>query len=614
MFGVLTLIIIGDATFDILSAITISYPQSVPISLNITLNQLYYFAQMSLAPLLYLFLLSMTNLVTTKYRKRIILSFLPFLLILVIWFANPITGHYFYFDSALNYSRGPLLPLLYFSLGYFLCLVVFILVLKRKDLQNNQIYSMLTFIFFSALMIVLQFFIPELLITGFAASMALVMTYLTLQNPAETLDDLTGVFNRNSLFQQIRQKRKLDGMQYFAVVSLDDFNDITKNIGIKDGNKFLCAFTESMKDFSKSSQIFKYSGDTFVVVFLNERQLEDFVSKMKKRLLLPWEVGNLELVMSASLYYSEGIPPIREEDYFSIILDQMLFKGKEIGSSLILPINQKEIFEILRMHHIEESLRVALENDKLDVYLQPVYCPKSDMFVSAEALVRFTDEKMGSIRLVDFLPMAEKNGMIVQIGRQVLGKVCKFIDENQLYKNSGIKRIMINLSVIEAVRTDLVSSVDDCLKKNNIPPGFLGFEITETNSSLGGNILTKNMLALKNRGFSFALDDFGTGYANLDCIIALPFNAVKLDSSMVVKGQEDEKMFIILSEHIQMFKRMGLRVIVEGVETDEHLELLKGLPVDLIQGYYYAKPMPLETAANFMIEYNKGKNDNEPNC
>lgn len=122
------------------------------------------------------------------------------------------------------------------------------------------------------------------------------------------------------------------------------------------------------------------------------------------------------------------------------------------------------------------------------------------------------------------------------------------------------------------------------------------------------------MLALKNRGFSFALDDFGTGYANLDCIIALPFNAVKLDSSMVVKGQEDEKMFIILSEHIQMFKRMGLRVIVEGVETDEHLELLKGLPVDLIQGYYYAKPMPLETAANFMIEYNKGKNDNEPNC
>jgi EAL domain-containing protein (putative c-di-GMP-specific phosphodiesterase class I) len=235
------------------------------------------------------------------------------------------------------------------------------------------------------------------------------------------------------------------------------------------------------------------------------------------------------------------------------------------------------------------------------------------MFVSAEALVRFTDEKIGTINPDDFISLAEKNGMIFQIGRQVMRKVCRFIDENQVHENSGLNRISVNLSILEAVRSDLVASVENCHKGRNIPYGFIGFEITETNASLGGDLFTKNMLDLVDKGFSFAMDDFGTGYANLDSIIGLPFQAVKLDGALISAGKKNEKMYIILTEHIQMFKRMGLTVIVEGVETRDQVELLKDLPVDLIQGYYYAKPMPMEAAVSFIREYNRGKNQNESN-
>ena len=176
VFGLLTLVIIGDATFDILAAITISYPESVPMPLNLTLNQIYYLAQMSLAPMLYLFMLSMTYLLVKKHRKRIILSFLPLAVALIIWIGNPLTGHFFYFDSALNYFRGPLMLALYGLGAYFLSLVVGLMIVKRKNLRKNQLYSMIVFLIVSVVVVTSQFLIPQLLITGFAVSIALLRT------------------------------------------------------------------------------------------------------------------------------------------------------------------------------------------------------------------------------------------------------------------------------------------------------------------------------------------------------------------------------------------------------------------------------------------------------
>ncbi len=613
VFGILILVIIADAIFDILAAVTISYPGSVPLSINIALSQGYYLAQMLLAPLLYLFILSMTNLLIEKYKKLIIASFLPLAIGFIIWLGNPVTGHFFYFDSEFNYLKGPLMMALYSLGGYYLLMVAALLIVKRKVMRSNQRYSIITFMILSVVIVTIQFLIPELLITGFAASIALVMTYLTLQNPVETLDDLTGIFNRSALFQHIRENKDLDGIQHFAVIALDDFSGLVKNIGIERGNKLLVLFVDFIKKYSETSQIFRYSGDVFVAIFRNEKRQKDFIENMNRRMKFPWLLGNLEIALSSSIYYSEGIPPIRKEDRFSLIVDQMMFKGDELGKGVTVPITHQEIYEILRMHHIEESLRDALEEEKLDVYLQPIYCPQVDMFVGAEALVRFTEEKMGELQLGEFIPLAEKNGMILQIGRQVMKKVCKFADENKLYKDSGLRQISINLSVLEAVRSDLITSIERCHQENNIPYGFIGFEITETNSSLGGDLFIKNMLELVDKGFSFALDDFGTGYSNLDSVIALPFHSVKLDRALLVAGQENEKMYIILAEHIKMFKRMGLRVVVEGVETLEHVSLIKDLPLDLIQGFYYSKPMPMEAAANFIREYNKGKSEDEPN-
>lgn len=614
VFGVLTLVIIADNIFDILAAIAISYPESVPLVLNIAVNQLYYVAQMTLAPLLYLFVLSLTNLLVKKYRRRIIISFLPFIFYFVIWLGNPVTGYFFYFDNEFNYYRGPWMVSLYSLGGYFLILAIVMVILKRKNLRNNQLYSIAVFIVFSVVIVVFQFLIPTLLITGFATAVALTMTYLTLQNPVETIDDLTGAFNRTALSYHIQENENLDGIEHFVVISFDDYSGVVKNIGVERGNLLLSSVTEFMRTHSERSQIFRYANDVFVALFSNEKHLKDFVDDMERRMLFPWVLEKLEINISISLYYSDNIPAILKEDRLSLIIEQIIFKGKELGNRIVFPIDQDEINEILRMHNVEEAVRLALKQDKFDVYLQPIYCIKSDSFVSAEALIRLTDEKIGPIKLSDLIPIAEETGMILPIGRQVRNKVFRFVEENNLYEDKVIKRIMINLSALEVIRTDLVSDIDKCYKDYNVPYEFIGLEVTETNSSLGGNIFEKNMRELAGKGIAFALDDFGTGYANLDSVIALPFNLVKLDGTLVTYSEKNEKVFIVLAEHIQMFNRMGLKVIVEGVETKEQVSLLRDLPVDLIQGYYYAKPMPLVEAIKFMKEYNKGKKHNGENC
>jgi EAL domain-containing protein (putative c-di-GMP-specific phosphodiesterase class I)/GGDEF domain-containing protein len=614
LFGVFIVFIMLACFLNVVGAITISYAYLVPPFLNMVINQLFYFLQITLPVLLYLFVLNLTEMMTPRNKKIILWSLVPYGLEFVLWLANPFTGHFFYFTSDFLYYRGHLNWLLYVILFHYFLLTAGALFKYRKSLRRDQLYTISSFLVFTFIAVMVSKMFPHLLLTGFASSLALAMTYLTLKNPVETQDDITHAFNRTALSNVIKEREIIKGIEDFVVISLDDYNGISKLLGVERAHLLLQKWTDHLKEIARGAQVFRYSGDIFLVLFEKEKELKNFMELYQRRMVFPWNVGDMEATVPASIFYSKDIPSIRKEDRLALIIDQMISLGKEVGNRVVMPIDEAAIQNILRQYRVEQALRKALDEDKLDVYLQPVYCPASDMFVSAEALVRFQDEKLGIIKLTEFIPLAEKNGMITRIGRQVLKKVCQYVRDNGVIEDSGLKRIMIKLSVLEAMRTDLVKSVTDILEEFEIPSEFIGFEITETNSALGGDLFIKNMLDLVERGISFALDDFGTGYANLDSIIALPFRAVKLDSSLVSASKGNEKIFIVLSEHIRMFKRMGLRVIVEGVENQQHVDLIKELPVDLIQGFYYARPMPLAKAVDFVRTYNKGKADQGNQC
>ena len=242
----------------------------------------------------------------------------------------------------------------------------------------------------------------------------------------------------------------------------------------------------------------------------------------------------------------------------------------------------------------------ALANHYFSVFYQPIYDTKTGKFSSAEALLRLRDPKYGYISPQLFIPLAEKSGAIHAIGSFVLEEVVKFIASDD-FKQLGVDYIEINLSVMQCLRSDLADEIIDLTRKYKVPPSKINLEITETASGYSQSKLNTNITKLTENGFTVSLDDFGTGYSNLMRIAQLPLNIVKLDRAFVVM-EESGGNYIIIKNLIRMLKDMNLRVLVEGIETEEMMESFTQMGVDEIQGFYYSRPLTKSAYLRFLKE------------
>ena len=199
---------------------------------------------------------------------------------------------------------------------------------------------------------------------------------------------------------------------------------------------------------------------------------------------------------------------------------------------------------------------------------------------------------LGFISPEIFIPMAEEQGMIDEIGTIVFEKVCSFAAENRLWEK-GINYIEVNLSGMQSVDPSLPAQLSSIMQKYSIEPRFINLEITETASIDGGELLDANMKRLRSLGCHFSMDDFGTGYSNLSQMAKVHFELVKLDKSLIwpAFGENPDEPLVILNSCIAMILQLGAHIVAEGVETEEQAEFLAERGVSYLQGYYYSKPI-----------------------
>ena len=218
--------------------------------------------------------------------------------------------------------------------------------------------------------------------------------------------------------------------------------------------------------------------------------------------------------------------------------------------------------------------------------------------VFKDGIVRLKDEKYGFISPEVFIPVAEKSGAIHKIGDFVLEQVCAFIASDE-YKKLGMSYIEVNLSVVQCMQPKLANHIMEILTRYGVRPEQLNLEITETAASISQQALEDNIKDLTNMGMKFSLDDFGTGYSNMQRIVKLPFDIIKLDRTFT-ELYDNPKLGIVLTNAINMIKAMKMKIVVEGVETEEMLKLFSELECEYIQGYYFSKPIPREEFVKFI--------------
>ncbi|MDE7281012.1 MAG: EAL domain-containing protein, partial [Ruminiclostridium sp.] len=248
---------------------------------------------------------------------------------------------------------------------------------------------------------------------------------------------------------------------------------------------------------------------------------------------------------------------------------------------------------------IEQLIIDALDNDRLEVWYQPIYSTKLNRFTAAEALVRIRDKDGNLVPPGAFIETAESNGTILQIGETVFRKVCRFLNQNDM-RQYGISYIEVNLSMVQCANKQLARDYIKIMKEYDISPDLINLEITESASTNTKNTLLDNMKELMDYGVNFSLDDFGTGQSNLDYIVDMPVDIVKFDKGMTNAYFENGKAKYIMDAATNMIHGMDLKIVSEGIETEEQFNTMQDLGISFIQGYYFSKPLPEKEFLDFV--------------
>jgi len=265
--------------------------------------------------------------------------------------------------------------------------------------------------------------------------------------------------------------------------------------------------------------------------------------------------------------------------------------AKTSGKGSIVYAKNLDLNALRQEKAIEKAVENAIANNTIEVYYQPIFNTEKQCYTSAEALVRLKDENLGNIPPDVFIPIVERNGIIVKLGILIFEKVCQFIQKVNL-KETSIEYIEVNVSVVQCMQRDFVDELIEIMDRYHVTPDQINLEVTETAATNSLAILQENIEKLHERGISFSLDDYGSGYSTLGYIHQLPFKIIKLDRIMVWDAFDNEKAGITLKFTVGMLKELKVRIVAEGVETEEQQVHLEGIGCDYLQGWYYSKAIP----------------------
>ncbi len=249
------------------------------------------------------------------------------------------------------------------------------------------------------------------------------------------------------------------------------------------------------------------------------------------------------------------------------------------------------------MAHLLEE---AVMDNSIEIHFQPIYSIEKEKITSLEVLARLKDENKNYINPEYFIHVAEESHTIIPLGEQIFRKACIFANRNKIF-DYGIEDININLSPGQCRYEGLTEVLEGIAKEHGIPMSKMHLEITESEFT-DADAVGRTLRRLKETGAKVALDDFGTGYSTLSNILELPVDFVKIDKSLVWSFAEGKNQF--LNDLMPMIKAEGKKIIAEGIETQEHIEIIKRLQGDFLQGYHYARPLPEKNFMRFLKEFN----------
>lgn len=409
-------------------------------------------------------------------------------------------------------------------------------------------------------------------------------------------DPLTGLPNRRRLhdllatrLRHIRAGESLD----MALVDIDGLKSVNDSLGVEQGDRLLARFAQRLTSYVAGGIVGRLGGDEFMVIRTTTFDDHDvWVDTLREHMCRPFEINDQSLRLGLTIGSCRAPEDGTDSGVLFQRLESALYSAKRLGRNLsqrFRPALDKQDNPQLAL---VSDLRAALiSGDQLELHYQTQHDPSNGELVGMEALLRWRHPRDGMVSPGDFIPLAERHGLMSQLGAWVIEKACA---QQAHWRNSAMPKltIWVNISALQLFQGDLETQLATCLKRYQLNPSQIGLELTESVllDERAGD-MGPRLQALRDQGFAIAIDDFGTGYSSLGYLKRLPVDKIKLDRAFIKELPHDQADASIVQAVLAMAKGLGMGVVAEGVETKEQCRFLVNAGCTAVQGFYFARPL-----------------------
>lgn len=415
-------------------------------------------------------------------------------------------------------------------------------------------------------------------------------------------DPLTGLANRFSITKELEMTLQ-EGKSYAMLyLDTDRFKAINDTFGHLAGDEVLKEIGHRLSSvFTDGAMVGRLSGDEFIILVrpaLSRDQIPKQVAKLQEALHVPMRVSGLEVIVSVSIGIAISDPCHPRVNASDVLRDAdiAMYRAKGAGRDGYMVFEEWMLEEAVGRNMLANDLRVALGNDELEVAYQPIVRLQTGKVTGFEALARWNHQTRGAVSPAEFIPIAEESGLLLQMDHWVLRRACCDMVEWQEKMGGEPLTLSVNFSARHFVGTSFYEQICQTLAQTGFSPSLLHLEITEGVLLEHRDTVLSTLQKLSELGVHLHIDDFGTGYSSLSYLHTYPLDTLKIDRSFVQDMLTHASSAELVKTIVFMAQNMQMEVVAEGIETTEQLEQLMELNCTYGQGYFFAKPLPIEQA------------------
>ncbi len=558
-------------------------------------NSAFFVAFFMRAVIFFMFTGSILQLSYRTKPFRIFLLSLPFLIGVVLVLTTSYT-HWFYIINETGYHFGPCYNYLYFLFSFYLFMSFYGLFRRRHNVFKKR--ERLIIFWYNTILtcgLIIRYLFPRFLIMDTFCLIAIIVIFLTFENPEAYLTPRSFIFNSEALQNYIAERTETKGFNCLAFC-IRNYPDLVEHYGLTQINIGVSLIEDYLSKEFPGILIFYYRNARFVMTSDKSVDWNSVFNKLHERFKAPWTYNNaeiyLDIVGSVLDLKSVGLPT---QTVLHLLIDSYIYAERNLDDTLLV-YDDKNIARIIEENNIKRALENAIDNETVEIFLQPIMNAKDFSLAGAEVLSRIRLEDGTIISPARFIPIAEKNGRINQLGKLVFRKCCHLLNDKRI-QDLNLSFINVNLSPIQFMRSDLDESLTCFAQDAGADVNFIHLEITEE-SMIDDSLMEKQITTLTKKGFKFVLDDYGKGYSNMSRLRKTPFINIKLDMSIVWDycGKPD----LLLPTEIKAFNEVGFEITAEGIETEDMAKTMRDIGCTYLQGFYFSKPLPID---EFVAKY-----------